>query len=59
MAYGFSTAMLAGMVCDGFITMKVETLRSDDLTIKVRNFQITELGGRSLWPQTRRRPPEP
>jgi len=44
MAYGVSMATPAGMVCDGFVTVVVETVRADDRTIKVRRFRITEAG---------------
>jgi hypothetical protein len=30
MAYGFSTAMLAGMTCDGLVTVVVDTVRVGD-----------------------------
>jgi hypothetical protein len=36
MAYGFSTAMLAGMACDGFITVVVDTVCAGARTINVR-----------------------
>jgi hypothetical protein len=44
MAYGLSTAMLAGMACDGFVTVVVDTIRADDRTIKVRRLRITDTG---------------
>ncbi len=47
MAYGFSTAMLAGMACDGFVTVVIETTRLGDRTLKVRRFRITD-GGRKI-----------
>ena len=53
MAYGFSTPMLAGMVCDGFVTVAVETVCAGDRTIKVRTFQITDVGRRAVAANTR------
>jgi hypothetical protein len=44
MAYGLSTAMLAGMACDGFVTVVVDTIRAGDRTIKVRWLRITDTG---------------
>jgi hypothetical protein len=44
MAYGVSVATLAGMLCDGLVTVVVETVCADDRTIKVRRFQITDAG---------------
>jgi hypothetical protein len=44
MAYGLSTAMLAGMVCDGFVTVVVDTIHAGDRTIKVRRLRITDTG---------------
>jgi hypothetical protein len=41
MAYSFSTAMLAGMACDGFVTVVVDSVRAGDRTIKVRRLRIT------------------
>jgi hypothetical protein len=48
MAYGLSTAMLAGMACDGFVTVVVDTVRVGDRTIKVRRLQITETGLKAI-----------
>jgi hypothetical protein len=53
MAYGFSTPMLAGMVCDGFVTVAVETVCAGDRTIKVRTFRITDVGRRAVAANTR------
>jgi hypothetical protein len=44
MAYGLSTAMLAGMACDGFIAVVVDTVCAGDRTIKVRRLRITDIG---------------
>jgi len=44
MAHGLSTAILAGMLCDGLVTMMVETVYADDRPIKVRKFRITDAG---------------
>jgi hypothetical protein len=44
MAHGLSTAMLAGMLCDGLVTVVVETVCADDRSIKVRKFRITDAG---------------
>src|SRR5258707_15400150 len=41
MAYGFSTATLVGMACDGFVTVVVDTVRVGDRTIKVRRARVT------------------
>jgi hypothetical protein len=53
MAYGFSTAMLAAMACDGFITVVVDTVRAGDRTMNVRRLRITDAGremiGGPLW----------
>ena len=46
--YGFSTAMLAGMMCDGFVTLAVETVCADGHTIKVRRFRITDIGRKAV-----------
>jgi hypothetical protein len=48
MAYGFSTAMLAGMACDGFITAAVETVCAGDRTTKVRRLRITDAGRKAI-----------
>jgi hypothetical protein len=48
MAYGFSTAMLVGMACDGFVTVVVDTVRVGDRTIKVRRFRITDAGRKAI-----------
>jgi hypothetical protein len=39
MAYGCSSAMLAGMVCDGFITLMVDT---------ARRLRITDAGRKAI-----------
>ena len=44
MAYGFSTAMLAAMACDGYVTVVVDIVRAGDRTTKVRRLQITDTG---------------
>ncbi len=48
MPYGFSTAMLAGMVFDGFVTLAVETVCGGGGTIKVRRFRITDVGRKAV-----------
>ncbi len=48
MAYGFSTAMLVGMACDGFVTVVVDTVRAGDRTIKVRRLRITDAGRKAI-----------
>src|SRR5260370_31180825 len=48
MAYGFSTAMLVGMACDGFVTVVVDTVRAGDRTIKVRRLPITGPGPQAI-----------
>lgn len=53
MAYGFSSPMLAAMVCDGFVTVAVETICAGDRTIKVRTFRITEVGRKAIATNTR------
>ena len=53
MAYGVSTAMLGGMVCDGFIAAVVETVRAGDRTVKVRRFLITDAGRKVVAANTR------
>jgi len=53
MAYGVSTAMLAGMVCDGFVAAVVETVRAGDRTVKVKRFQITGAGRKIVAANTR------
>jgi len=46
MAHGFSTAMLVGMACDGFVTVVVDTVRAGDRTIKVRRLGSRTQAGR-------------
>jgi hypothetical protein len=46
MAYGCSSAMLAGMVCDGFVTLMVDTARIGDRT--VRRLRITDAGRKAI-----------
>src|SRR5260370_41115422 len=55
MAYGFSTAMLVGMACDGFVTVVVDTVRAGDRTIKVRRPRVTDAGRKAIeeWPERR------
>jgi hypothetical protein len=53
MPYGFSTAMLAGMVCDGFVTLAVEAVCTGGRTIKVRRFRITDVGRSAVAANTR------
>ena len=48
MAYGFSTAMLAGMACDGFVTVVIDTVCAGDRTIRVRRLRITEVGRKAI-----------
>ena len=48
MAHGFSTAMLVGMACDGFVTVVVDTVRAGDRTIKVRRLRITDAGRKAI-----------
>jgi hypothetical protein len=48
MAYGFSTPMLAGMECDGFVAVAVETVCAGNRTIKVRTFRITDVGRKAV-----------
>jgi hypothetical protein len=48
MAYGCSTAMLAGMASDGYVTAVVETVNMGDRTIKVRRIQITDAGRKAM-----------
>jgi hypothetical protein len=48
MAYGFSTAMLAGMACDGFVAVVVDMVRAGDRTIKVRRLRITDAGRKAI-----------
>jgi hypothetical protein len=48
MAYGCSAAMLAGMACDGFITVVVDTVCPSDRTIKVRRLRITDAGRKAI-----------
>ena len=48
MAYGFSTAMLVGMACDGFVTVVVDTVRAGDRTIKVRRLRVTDAGRKAI-----------
>jgi hypothetical protein len=44
MARGFTAAMLAGMTCDGFITVAVDTVRAGAQTFRVRRLRITNAG---------------
>jgi hypothetical protein len=48
MAHGCSAAMLAAMASDGFIAVAVDTFRSEDRTIKVRRFRITDIGRKAI-----------
>jgi hypothetical protein len=48
MAYGFSTAMLAAMACDGYVTVVVDIVRAGDRTTKVRRLQITDTGRKAI-----------
>jgi hypothetical protein len=43
-----STAMLAGMASDGFVTVVVDSVRSGDCAIKVRRFRITNTGRKAI-----------
>jgi hypothetical protein len=47
-AHRCSAAMLAGLVCDGFVTVLVETIHAGDRTIKVRWLQITDAGRKAI-----------
>jgi hypothetical protein len=47
-AYRCSAAMLAGMVCDGFIAVVIDTVRAGDRTIKVRRLRITDAGRNAI-----------
>jgi hypothetical protein len=47
MAYG-SAAMLAGMACDGFVTVVADTIRTGDCTITVRRLRITDTGRKAI-----------
>jgi hypothetical protein len=58
MPYGFSPAMLAGMVFDGFVSLAVETICGGGRTIRVRRFRITDVG-RQAVAANMRTPPEP
>jgi hypothetical protein len=40
--------MLAGLSCDGLITVVVDTVCASDRTIKVRRLQITEAGRKAI-----------
>jgi hypothetical protein len=53
MAYGFSTPTLAGMVCDGFVTVAVDTVCTGGRTIKLRTFRITDVGRKVVAANTR------
>jgi hypothetical protein len=53
MTYGFSTAMLAGMVSDGFVTVAVETVWAGDRNVKVRAFRMTDVGRKAVAANTR------
>ena len=55
MAHALSTAMLAGMACDGLIKVAVDTVRAGNRIIKVRQLRITEAGLRALKGLTERR----
>ena len=62
MARGFTAAMLAGMACDGFITVAVDTVRAGAQTIRVRRLRITNAGRmaiKGLTPSVRARPGQP
>ncbi len=48
MAHGCSTAMLAGMACDGFVTVVVDTVPAGDRTIKARRLRITDAGRKAI-----------
>lgn len=48
MAHGCSTAMLAGMTSDGFVTVMVDTIPAGDRTIKVRRLWITDAGRQAI-----------
>jgi DNA-binding PadR family transcriptional regulator len=47
MAYG-SSAMLAGMASDGFVTAVVDTVNACDGMPKVRRFRITDAGRKAI-----------
>jgi hypothetical protein len=44
MAHGFTTAMLAAMTCDDYVTVVIDTIRAGDCTTNVRRLQITDVG---------------
>jgi hypothetical protein len=48
MAYGFTTAMLAAMACDGYVTMGIDIVRASDRTTNVRRLQITDTGRKAI-----------
>jgi hypothetical protein len=48
MAYGFTTAMLAAMRCDGYVTVVIDIVRTGDRTTNVRRLQITDVGRKVL-----------
>jgi hypothetical protein len=48
MTYGFSAAMLAGMACDNFVTVVVDTIRAGRRTVKIRRLQITDAGRKAI-----------
>jgi hypothetical protein len=48
MAYGFSTAMLAAMACDGCVTVATDTVRAGDRTTNMRRLQITDRGRKAI-----------
>jgi hypothetical protein len=47
-AHGCSAAMLAGLVCDGLVTILIETVRAGDRATKVRWLQITDAGRKAI-----------
>ena len=48
MAYGFSTAMLAGMACDRYVRVVTDIVRAGDRTTNVRRLQITDTGRKAI-----------
>jgi hypothetical protein len=47
-AHGCSAAMLASFVCEGFVTVLVETVHAGGVTIRVRWLQITDAGRKAV-----------
>jgi hypothetical protein len=56
MAYGFSTAMLAGMACDGYVAVGIDIVCAGDRTTNVRRLQITDAGRNAIGNGPQHRP---